>query len=280
MNAKLILFVWFFMLHSACLYSQNVGALAVEDRSEGAEEEINLIEVKLRGYVEDLEELDPEIALASSERLEQMEMRFLQMKAKHSFFCQAQQMYIAMDDSLMNLVAHCQQLEQRVTDTILKQQMNLQMLDDFNKAERFIMSQDSIYERMLKQSLFLSQVEQTASELEKVKGREQLIFSDVEEQFQKARTAAELIPSLKVRQNKLEERYIRLKNLSQKIQSVEYQPLIQRIKDELMGLAAVGIILMFVNMLITKVQGYKQIRENAKKMEEMMRKTKNNYPKI
>lgn len=275
MNAKLILFCLVFILHTNSLYSQTP-----IDKLERSADEYNLIEVKLRGYVEDLEELVSEIALVSSKRLEQMEAKLIQMKAKHSFYCQAQQMYIAMDDSLMNMVAHSQQLEQIATDSILRQQLNFQMLEDFNKAERFIMSQDSIYERMLKQALLLSQVEKTAPELEKVKGHEQLIFSDVEKQFQKAKAAAESIPTLKMRQNKLEEKYIGLKNLSQKIQAMVYQPFVQRVKDKLISIAAVGIILMFINMIVTKVQGYKQIRENAKKMEEMMRKAKNDYPQI
>ena len=34
------------------------------------------------------------------------------------------------------------------------------------------------------------------------------------------------------------------------------------------------------NTIVTKIQEYKQIRESKKKMEEMMRKAKNVYPKI
>ena len=47
-----------------------------------------------------------------------------------------------------------------------------------------------------------------------------------------------------------------------------------------MGIAAVGIILMLFNMVVSKIQGYKKMRENAKQMEEMLRKSKDDYPKI
>ena len=71
-----------------------------------------------------------------------------------------------------------------------------------------------------------------------------------------------------------------MKNTSEKIQLSVYQPFIQRVKDELISIAAIGVILMFINTIVTKIQEYKQIRESKKKMEEMMRKAKNVYPKI
>lgn len=244
------------------------------------EEDFNFIEIKLRAYMEDLEFLVSEIDLVSLKELEQLDTEFQLMNTKHSFYCQAQQAFIVKSDSLMNLVAYYQQQAQIATDLIQKQFRNFQMQDDFKQAEDFIMSQDSIYERMLRQTMLLSQIEETASELEKIKGYEQLIFADVEKQFQQAKVAAELIPSLKIRQKKLEEKYIELKNNSESIQNAEYQPFFQRVKDKLIGIAAIGVILMLVNTILTKIQSIKNIRESQKKMEEMMQKTKKNYPKI
>lgn len=244
------------------------------------EEDFNFIEIKLRGYVEDLDFLVSEIDLVSLKELEQLDAEFQLMNTKHSFYCQAQQAFIVNSDSLMNLVAYYQQQAQIATDLIQKQFRNFQMQDDFKQAEDFIMSQDSIYERMLRQAMLLSQIEETASELEKIKGYEQLIFADVEKQFQQAKVAAELIPSLKIRQKKLEEKYIQLKNDSESIQKAEYQPFFQRVKDKLIGIAAIGVILMLVNTILTKIQSIKKNRESQKQMEEMMQKTKKNYPKI
>ena len=78
----------------------------------------------------------------------------------------------------------------------------------------------------------------------------------------------------------IEEKYIELKNISEKIQALEYKPWLQRIKDYLYSLAAVAMILLFLNMLQAKLKALKQARENAKKLREMMDKDNNDYPTI
>lgn len=244
------------------------------------EVEIQSIGDRLRSYVEDVEKLSRQVGIVPERKLKQVENSLSRLNAKHTLYCQAQQLYIAMDDSLMNLVAQYQEMGQMVSDSIQRQQQRFQWLEDFNQAERFIFAQDSAYQRLLKQSMLLSQIEKTAPALEKLKGQEQLLFADVDAHFQKAKVAAESTPALKKRQTQLEEKYIELKNSSEKIQAAEYMPLLDRIKDKLMGIAAVGIILMFFNMVVSKIQGYKKMRENAKQMEEMLRKSKDNYPKI
>ena len=244
------------------------------------EVEIQSIGDRLRSYVEDVEKLSRQVGIVPERKLKQVENSLSRLNAKHTLYCQAQQLYIAMDDSLMNLVAQYQEIGQMVSDSIQRQQQRFQWLEDFNQAERFIFAQDSAYQRLLKQSMLLSQIEKTAPALEKLKGQEQLLFADVDAHFQKAKVAAESTPALKKRQTQLEEKYIELKNSSEKIQAAEYMPLLDRIKDKLMGIAAVGIILMFFNMVVSKIQGYKKMRENAKQMEEMLRKSKDNYPKI
>lgn len=244
------------------------------------EVEIQSIGDRLRSYVEDVEKLSCQVGIVPERKLKQVENSLSRLNAKHTLYCQAQQLYIAMDDSLMNLVAQYQEMGQMVSDSIQRQQQRFQWLEDFNQAERFIFAQDSAYQRLLKQSMLLSQIEKTAPALEKLKGQEQLLFADVDAYFQKAKVAAESTPALKKRQAQLEEKYIELKNSSEKIQAAEYMPLLDRIKDKLMGIAAVGIILMFFNMVVSKIQGYKKMRENAKQMEEMLRKSKDNYPKI
>ncbi len=279
MIIRLLLFCLILVFPNRVSYGQEIQGATISKLVE-ADDEFTFIEVKLRGYMEELDLLVSEIDFVSYKRLEQIEAKFMKISIKHSFYCQTKQAYIAMNDSLMNLVASYQQLEKVATDLIQKRYMNFQMLEDFNNAELFIMAQDSIYARMLRQSLIFSQIEKMASELEKVKGQEKLISTDIEKQFQLAKVAVESIPSLKIRHKRLEEKYIELKNASEKIQSAMYQSFIQRIKDKLISIAAVGIILMLINTIFTKIQGYKQLRESKKKMEEMMRKAKNIYPKI
>jgi hypothetical protein len=58
-----------------------------------------------------------------------------------------------------------------------------------------------------------------------------------------------------------------------------YKPFIQRIKDYLLGFAAVAILLLFFNLMSSKMKTIKQAREQAKKMKDMMA-GHHNYPTI
>lgn len=119
-----------------------------------------------------------------------------------------------------------------------------------------------------------------AAELEKVKGKEQLLFSEIQSHYDIAKNLSEEFKDLLPRFQSIEEKYIELKNISDKIQALEYKPWLQRIKDYLYSLAAVAMILLFLNMLQAKLKALKQARENAKKLREMMDKDNNDYPTI
>ena len=95
-----------------------------------------------------------------------------------------------------------------------------------------------------------------------------------------AKSLSEEFKNLLPRFQPIEEKYIELKNISDKIQALEYKPWLQRIKDYLYSLAAVAMILLFLNMLQAKLKALKQARENAKKLREMMDKDNNDYPTI
>ena len=77
----------------------------------------------------------------------------------------------------------------------------------------------------------------------------------------------------------MEKKFVQLQSVSAKIQEMEYKPFIQRIKDYLLGLAAVAILMMFVNLLSQKLKQLKAAREQAKKMKESMMGQKE-YPTI
>jgi hypothetical protein len=82
--------------------------------------------------------------------------------------------------------------------------------------------------------------------------------------------------------NVLDEQFVVMKSVSEKVQTLEYKPLFQRVKDYIMGLAAVAIILLFVSMMLTKYKAYKDKVANLKKVNEMMNKQgkDNQYPMI
>ncbi len=194
-------------------------------------------------------------------------------------YSQAQQVYIADNDSLLSKLAVVQQMKQMVTDTLASRQLQYDQLSAFAKAEVFIWSQDKIYQKLYKQAVQYSLSGKLAAKLEKVKAAEQAEFADVTKHYEQAKAAADAFPGLKIRMKGIDEKYFQLQTVSTKIQEMAYKPFIQRIKDYLMGLAAVAIVLMFLNMVRSKLKALKVAREQAQKMKDMMN-GQHNYPTI
>ena len=203
-------------------------------------------------------------------RLKSLSIAVNSFTSRWEAYSQAQQIYIAENDSLLNKLAQIQQMQQMVADTLASRQQLYEHLLDFAKAEVFIWGQDKKYQRLYKLAMEYSLSPKLAAKLEKVKAEEQALFADVEKNFGKAKEAVELFAGLQLRMKGVEEKYYQLQTVSAKIQEMEYKPFIQRIKDYLMGLAAVAIILMFVNMVRSKLKALKAAREQAQKMSEML----------
>jgi hypothetical protein len=196
-------------------------------------------------------------------------------------FCRARQDEIAEDDELMDVIANFQELKQAVSDTIESKRKAVHALKDFAKADQQIISQVPVYKQLNRKAFELSLMSKLAPQLERLKSREQLMFADIEQNYAQAKAAVGLIPDLAPRMKIVEEQYIGLKSTSESIQAMEYKPLIQRLKDYLIGLAAVAIIMMFLNLAKSKYNSLKQARQNLKKYNEMMKKGQGgDYPTI
>ena len=262
-------------LHTACICCLCLTLpAAANDHGDGE------IAEKLNGYIRDYARLGTGVERASQDQLRETKAQLERLNVKYEFYCQAQQAYIATDDSLMNLVAGYHELQQQTDNAIRQREQALQAYRTITEAEELIFSKDSLYSQMQKRALMLSQTSKTAKQLEALKGEEQLVFADIDKQFNAAREAIKDAPLLENRLKAMETKYLELKNASTRIQEAVYTPFLQRIKDYLLGIAAVGFILMVINMIHTKIQAFKQMRESAKKMKEMMHKANNDYPQI
>lgn len=151
---------------------------------------------------------------------------------------------------------------------------------NFADAEKFCMSQDSLYQELDKKAMEYSLVKTTAPQLEQLKGQEQSVFAELQQQYETAKSLSQEFPAFQPRFQQIEEKYIDLKNQSEKIQALEYKPWIQRVKDYLYSFAAVAMILMFINMVQAKIKALKQARENAKKLREALNNEEDDYPTI
>lgn len=188
--------------------------------------------------------------------------------------------FISENDTLMELMAKAQLLKQSLSDTITAQQTKCQAIRDFLAAEQIVLSQDSMYNRIYKQAFRLSFIQKLTPQLEKLKAKEQAHFTPIQEAYDKAKAAAATVPQLKERAELLSESFFTIKSRSEKIQQMQYMPLMQRFKDYLIGFACFAVIFMLFNNLTTKWQAAKQKKEAIKKQAEMLRKQQNDYPTI
>lgn len=201
------------------------------------------------------------------------------LDTKWNVYYQAKQANIADNDAFMELVSEYQQIKQDTKDSLDASKSHILQIQNFNKADKFIVSRLAQYQDMVKQAEKLALAEALAPKLESLKAKEQLMFADIEKNYEIAKTAAAQNASLNKRMSQITNNYVELKNCSEKIQAAEYKPFFERIKDYLFGLAAVAIVLMFINMIQTKIKAFKQAKETAKKLEQY-RQNSNEYPSI
>jgi hypothetical protein len=216
---------------------------------------------------------------AVGNRIRQLSIAVNSFTSRWNAYSQAQQVYIAENDSLLNKMAEIQQMQQMVADTLASRKAQFDQLSAFAKAESVIWGQDKIYQRLYKEATQYSMAPQLAAKLEKVKAEEQAKFADISKYYAQAKEAAETFPGLALRMKAIDDKYFQLQTVSAKIQEMAYKPFIQRVKDYLLGLAAVAMLLMFMNLAKSKLKAAKAAREQAKKMKEMM-DGEHNYPTI
>ena len=215
------------------------------------------------------------------EKINIMNAEYQTINYRWTTLTQAAQADIAKSKYLMELMAKVQSVKQAIADTIASQQHKCQAISDFLSAEHLILSQDSTFARLYKQAHALSMVQKLAPRLEKVKAQEQMLFAKLQSRYNKSKSAAEMVPQLKNRAAVLDEHFYKLKTVDEKIQSMEYKPFIERIKSYLLGLACVSVILIFLNILVTKLAGLKKARQMLKKQKDTLNKTNGSeYPTI
>ena len=185
-------------------------------------------------------------------------------------FSQAMQMDVVDDEELMDMMTQVQLQKQVLTDTINSKRQQCKALADFVKAQHLLFEKDSVYNHLYRTAFQLSLIQKAAPKLEKVKAKEQELFAQLQTTYDGAKNAVTLIPSLAQSMENLDEKFAKYKVMSEKIQAMEYKPFIQRIKDYLIGLACVAIIILFFNLILSKLQALKKARQAAKQYQEAL----------
>lgn len=238
------------------------------------------IESRMLSFYDQMHALSTDISHSAPDKLTEANQQVTTIDTKWNAYYQARQSVIADDDSLLQFVANYQLVKQTVLDSIAAKQHYFDAQKSFAEAEAFCLAQDSIYQALNKKAVEYSLVKSAAPQLEQLKGEEQSLFAEVQQQYETAKNLSQEFPVFQPRFQQIEEKYIELKNRSEKIQALEYKPWIERVKDYLYSLAAVAMILMFINMVQAKIKTLKQARENAKKLREALHKEEDDYPTI
>jgi hypothetical protein len=219
---------------------------------------------------------------AMAERLKNLNQSYNALDVKWNTYYQAQQMDIANDEELMNKVAGLEALKQTVKDTLDSKTLSVESIIKFADADKFIISQVAVYKNLYQKAYRLSLLKKLAPQLEKVKAKEQLVFTELQTHYDQAKASCEVVPVLSKRMTVLDEQYVVMKSVSDKVQALEYKPFIQRVKDYVLGFAAVAIILMFFNMSMAKFKAYRDKVNNLGKYKNMLdnQGKGTNYPTI
>lgn len=253
-----------------------------QDNTDSQTDEVRILEIgnKLLLFRDQLDKIADHVSQYSAEELDKADKQILTIDTKWNVYYQSKQNDIAENDSLLQIVSDYQLIKQNLSDSITVRKRFYEAQSAMDNAESFFSAQDSIYDGLYRTALEYSLVKSLGDKLEQIKQQEQVMFAEVQRQYENAKNSSTEFDCLLPRFQPIEEQYFGIKNISAKIQASEYKPWIQRIKDYLYGLAAVAMILMFINMLQAKLKTLKQARENAKKLRKMLNDEQNEYPSI
>lgn len=149
-------------------------------------------------------------------------------------------------------------------------QQDLLSLQDFLKE----------YDDMEKLAASYSLTEHTAGQLKELKAREELLLEDASVKFAGLKSILNEFPELSDAKVEVEQLFADISVKSQNIRSAEYKPFLERMKDYLYSLAAVALLLMFVNMIQTKISAAKALKKNAKALKALQKQNTEEYPTI
>lgn len=235
---------------------------------------------KIQEFLGDLERLNAS-DVSSLEDIDAVKKKLSLLQTRWTTYYQAKQNLIADNDSLLNLVTEYQQRQQGLSDSLDTYKAETENIIKFNKDVEFIKKQQEEYGTMASQAEKLALVEKSAPLLEMLKNKEQMLITEIDQRYQTANEIAQNHPGLKKRMEELTNVYLDIKSNSEKIKAAQFQPYFQRIKDYLLGFAAVAIILMFLNVVQSKIGAIKKLREQQKKMKELFpQNTDPNTPTI
>lgn len=238
------------------------------------------IKERMDNIIHEMDILCSNTSSAQKEQIESMTRLSNMLQLKWDGLYQSQIATISTDEELMTLAAEYEEAKKEATDSIESRKTILTQIANFSSTEKIILSNSKKFKEYANQATKLSLVKQTAPKLEKLKAQVQLEYASIERAYNEAEEAAQNNKKLSQRMSKMKDLFIEISQHKEAVQTSEYKPFVQRIKDYLISLAAVSIILLFISSLATRIQTLKKAKESAKKMQEMLNQQNNTTPTI
>jgi len=260
-----------------CLLAMSAGNSSVRAQ-EISRQEVVSVSNSIYGYIGEVYDIASRISRASLAKLPALERSLEAVNFRWEAYLATEQLVIVQDKRLMTDMAKYQELYMVIADSLASRKVQLVAIDDFKNAEAYINSVIPEYKTLYDKAFKLSLVKQAALQLAKVKTKEQVLFQKVQQEYQKAQSSALKAPSLSKKAEVLDNHMANIMMQSEKIQALEYKPLIDRVKDYLMSFAAVAMILMFISTVKSKIAAVKAQKEAAQKYKDALKNDE--YPTI
>lgn len=179
---------------------------AQEEAASALSEELLLeMSEKMEGFLSELTELSEDIPQTkTANALAAVRRRLTSLNVRWDAYNTLMQMDIAQSELLMEFVAQFQTTQQQVTEAMDQQQLVMEAIVRFREVERQFPNYEKRYEELEQEAISYSLIAKTADLLAQVKGKEQLLFQEVDQQFMAAKEAVALVPTLTTEGARLE----------------------------------------------------------------------------
>lgn len=241
--------------------------------------QIAQISEDMTAYIVEVLDVEAYIATASPEDIQMLKMRMESVDVRWQAYTQVEMMEITASPVLVDLLSQYKMAFVATSDSLANQQRRMDALRTFNQSAAYIMQSRTKYNDLSNKALEYSLVKQTEAQLANVKAQEAILMTQVDKHLQEAVEAASFSEEAKLKLPELQQQYVEIKVLSEKIQQAVYKPWLERVKDYVLTFAGIAIILIFINFIITKIKALKQARDLARKYKDML-SDNDDYPTI
>ncbi len=260
-----------------------VATLLPSQRVYGDEVAESSVEIlgRLNQYYGELQRLSSvSVVTQSRDSLQQLSKSLKMADLKWNGYYMGREQVIGSDESMLEIVVEWQILKERVDSTLNYRQGLCDAKAQVETSKQSIEGSTEQYDKWVEEAVALSLSKSLAKQLEKLKADEMLKFESVSGSYDQAKQLATQYGELSTQVDSLNVAFLEIKRESEIIQAQEFKPFFARIKDYLMGLAAVTMILMFLNMVHTKIKAAKAEGKKLKNLKKMMEKGEKQYPTI